>query len=100
MSWRPTYEKGMFNQLQDVMSAFEKLSSDFEEFKIANKWEIAVLKESHRQEIAELKAAHQEEISGLEAKITSLEAENALLKARINKDSNNIAISTGIIRIA
>ena len=83
------YEKGLFNQLQDVMAAFETLSYEFEQFKIAHRWEIAALKEAHRQENEELKAAHKEENTRLEAKIISLEAENALLKARINKDSSN-----------
>jgi len=83
------YEKGLFNQLQEVMTAFEKLSSDFEQFRVAHKWEIAALKEAHRLEIAELTASYDKKIEKLEAKITSLEAENALLKARIDKDSSN-----------
>ena len=90
------YEKGLFNQLQDVMQAFEKLTDEFNQFKVDRQIEIAAMKEAHRQEIAALKAAHTKEkeelnqkIAKLEAKIASLEAENALLKARINKDSGN-----------
>ena len=90
------YEKGLFNQLQDVMNAFEKLSSEFAQFKEAHKREIAALKEAHRQEIEKLKTAHRQEVEALkqeiarlETKIASLEAENAMLKSRINKDSGN-----------
>jgi transposase len=83
------YEKGLFNQLQEVMASFEKLSEAFAQFKAAHNHEIAALKEAHRQEISALRAAHQEEIVRLEANITSLEAGNALLKARLDKDSSN-----------
>jgi len=83
------YEKGLFNQLQDVIQSFEKLSSEFAQFKVSHKHEIAALKEAHRQEIAELQATHQQEITMLKGRITSLESENTLLKARINKDSGN-----------
>jgi len=83
------YEKGLYNQLQDVMTAFEKLSTEFAQFKTTHNWEIAALKEAHRQEIAEIKETHRQEVARLETKIASLEAENALLKARINKDSGN-----------
>ena len=93
---RANYEKGLFNQLQDVMNAFEKLSSEFAQFKESHKWEIAALKEAHRQEIEKLKTAHRQEVEALkqeiarlETKIASLEAENAMLKSRINKDSGN-----------
>ena len=96
MGMAANYERGIFNQLQDVMAAFERLTSEFTQFKTAHQIEIAALKEAHRQEIAVLKGAHAKEkeelhqrIAKLEAKITSLEAENALLKARINKDSGN-----------
>jgi hypothetical protein len=90
------YEKGLFNQLQDVMQKHEKLSLEFKQFKTDHKWEIAVMRETHSQEIAELKGTHQQiyevqkqEISRLETKIVSLEAENALLKTRLDKDSSN-----------
>jgi len=90
------YEKGMYKQLQEVISGFEKLTVEVERIKTSHKWEMAALKETHRQEreahrqeIAELKAAHQEEITRLETRIVTLEAENALLKARMNKDSGN-----------
>ena len=45
------YEKGLYNQLQDVLLAFEKLTSEFARFKVEQQWEIARLKESHRQEL-------------------------------------------------
>ena len=110
------YERGLFKQYQDVMTAFEKLSAEFAQFKTAHQWEIAAikgieprgkprtptrddasvgelypkrLKEAHRQEISALKETHRQEVARLEARITSLETENALLKARINKDSGN-----------
>ena len=83
------YEKGIFKQLQDVMLSFERLSSDFAQFKIAHSWEIGALKEGHRQEKEEMKACHKEEISRLESKIAALECENAILKTQLKKDSNN-----------
>ena len=90
------YEKGLFNQLQDVMQAFGNLAEEFSQFKADRQTESAALKEAHRQEIAELKAEHAKEkeefkqkIAKLETKIASLEAENTLLKARIGKDSSN-----------
>ena len=43
------YEKGIFNQLQDMMHSFERLSAEFEQFKVAHKWEIAALKEAIRK---------------------------------------------------
>lgn len=72
-----------------MIHSFEKLSSEFKEYKEAHKREMTALKEVHRQELGNLKATHQEEITKLEKKIATLESENAMLKARLNKDSNN-----------
>ena len=83
------YERGLFNQLQDVMAAFEKLTMEFEQFKAENKREITALKETHRQELGQLKASQQQEVATLEVKIASLEAENTRLKAQLSKNSGN-----------
>ncbi len=72
------YGRGQYNKLQDVIQAFDSLTMEFSQYKIVHEQGIAALKEGHRQEVARL-----------EAKVATLEAENAIMKARLNKDSNN-----------
>lgn len=69
------YEKGIYNQLMDVMARLEAVDQKYE-----NK--ILKIEQRHERQIAGLKAESEEKICKLEEKVCALEKENGILREK------------------
>ena len=85
-----TYDRHIFNQLQEVIKNCDNLSQEIKKVKKEHKEEIYKLKQNHKKEIKELKKQHKDEVEKLNKKINELEEELDIQRGKSNqKNSTN-----------
>lgn len=91
-----TYDRRIFEQLEETITKIEKMSVEIADLKKAHRQEMYLLGEKHELGIKKLKATQKAEVGELKerisiqaAEIEQLKEENAALKEIMNKNSGN-----------